>query len=77
MHRVAHAAPTWSETHLEAPDDGLHATPLSALADRLGEALNWRLSGAHRWRYASVARPERGSGLHALEPREQAEGRKE
>lgn len=58
VHWVAHANAAWSETHLEAPDDAVHATLLSAMAEFLGQAPNWRFSEVHRWRYASVARPD-------------------
>jgi len=58
VHWVAHANATWSETHLEMPDDAVHATLLSALDEFLGEASRWRFSEVHRWRYASVARSE-------------------
>jgi len=64
VHWVAHAKAGWSETHLEAPDDAVHATLLSAVGDFLGQAPNWRFSQVHRWRYASVARPD----ACALEP---------
>lgn len=58
VHWVAHANAAWSQTHLEAPDDAVHATLLSALENFLGEAPDWRFSTVHRWRYASVARPD-------------------
>ena len=58
VHWVAHANATWSETHLEAPDDAVHATLLSAMDEFLGEASSWHFSEVHRWRYASVARSD-------------------
>jgi len=64
VHWVAHAKTAWSETHLEAPDDGVRAALLSALDAFLPQAPAWRFSQVHRWRYASVARPD----ASALEP---------
>ena len=63
-HWVAHANAAWSETHLEAPDDAVHAALLSALGDFLAEIPTWRFSQVHRWRHASVARPD----ASAIEP---------
>ncbi|MEO5689884.1 MAG: FAD-dependent oxidoreductase [Burkholderiaceae bacterium] len=62
VHWVAHANPAWSDTHLEAPNDTVHAALLTALEDALGHAPTWRTSQVHRWRHASVARPA-ASGL--------------
>ena len=64
LHWVAHAKAGWSETHLESLDDAVHSTLLAAVRDFLGQAPVWRFSQVHRWRYASVARPDAG----ALEP---------
>jgi predicted NAD/FAD-dependent oxidoreductase len=64
VHWVAHARTAWSETHLEAPDDAVRAALLSALGAFLPQAPTWRFSQVHRWRYASVARPD----ASALEP---------
>jgi renalase len=57
-HWVAHADARWSETHLEAPDNEVHAALLLSMDDFLGQRLEWRCSQVHRWRYASVARRE-------------------
>jgi renalase len=62
VHWVAHANPAWSETHLETPNDVVHAALLAALEDVLGHPPTWRTSQVHRWRYASVARRD-ASGL--------------
>ena len=61
---VAHAKAAWSETHLETPGDVVHAELLCAVADFLGQVPSWRISQVHRWRYASVERPD----ACALEP---------
>lgn len=58
LHWVAHAHAAWSETHLDAPADAVHAALLSALGDFLAQVPTWRFSQVHRWRYASVARPD-------------------
>jgi predicted NAD/FAD-dependent oxidoreductase len=61
-HWVVHANARWSQTHLEMPEDQVHAMLVSALADFLDRTPAWRFSSVHRWRYASVARLD-ASGL--------------
>jgi len=53
---VVHANASWSQTHLEMPEEEVQASLLSALADFLDLTPDWRFSSVHRWRYASVAR---------------------
>jgi renalase len=64
VHWVAHANPSWSETHLDVPNDAVQAALLAALEDVLGHAPTWRTSQVHRWRHASVAHPD----ASALQP---------
>lgn len=55
---LVHAAPQWSEAHLElAPEDVL-ALMRAAVAERTGMALPpLAFAQAHRWRYAMTTRP--------------------
>jgi predicted NAD/FAD-dependent oxidoreductase len=52
-HWVAHARPGWSRQHIEQPAGEVLASMQTALADYLGQPVQWQHCTAHRWRYAS------------------------
>ena len=51
-HWVAHARPGWSRQHIEQPACGVLTQLQTALADYLGQTVQWQHCTAHRWRYA-------------------------
>lgn len=60
---VAHASPSWSRQHLEAPADGVRDALQAAVVALLGQPLHWHLAMVHRWRYARpVLAPRTGPG---------------
>jgi predicted NAD/FAD-dependent oxidoreductase len=60
---VVQATATWSQTHLEAPQEQIAAMLRDALSQMAGQALPQPIaSTAHRWRYALSA----GTGAGAL-----------
>lgn len=54
-HWVAHATTAWSVAHLESASDQVQLQLQQALADWLGEAVQWQYATVHRWRYATLA----------------------
>ena len=52
-HWVAHARPGWSRQHIEQPAGEVLTSMQTALADYLGQPVQWQHCTAHRWRYAS------------------------
>ncbi len=55
---VVHAAPDWSERHLEYERDAIVDKMLGMLADTLGGPLpSIEYAAAHRWRYALTTEP--------------------
>jgi len=63
-HWVAHARSGWSRRHLEQPAAWVEAQMQAALADWLGQPVDWFHCAVHRWRYALPQTP----GLAAAEP---------
>jgi hypothetical protein len=51
-HWVAHARAGWSRRHLEQPPSWVQAQMQAALADYLGQPIDWIHCNVHRWRYA-------------------------
>ena len=51
-HWVLHAHAGWSRQHLEQPTGWIQAHLQAALAEWLGQPVEWRHCVAHRWRYA-------------------------
>ena len=51
-HWVAHASADWSRRHLEQDAAQVQADLQAALAEFLGEPIDWLYATAHRWRYA-------------------------
>jgi hypothetical protein len=64
-HWVVHARPGWSRQHIEQPAGEVLTSMQTALADYLGQPLQWQHCTAHRWRYAlpraMKAKPSRPS----------------
>ncbi len=54
-HWVAHASTAWSQVHLETAADQVQWLLQQALADWLGESVQWQYATVHRWRYATLA----------------------
>ena len=51
-HWVVHARPSWSRRHLEQPAAWVQQQLQDALAECLGQPVQWQHSVVHRWRYA-------------------------
>lgn len=51
-HWVAHARVGWSRRHLEQPAEWVQQQLQAALADCLGQPVDWHHAVVHRWRYA-------------------------
>lgn len=51
-HWVVHASAQWSRNHLEQDATQVQAALQAALADHLGEPIDWLYATVHRWRYA-------------------------
>ena len=51
-HWVAHARPGWSRQNLEQAPDEVQQQLQAALADTLGQPVDWLHCTVHRWRYA-------------------------
>lgn len=56
-HWVLHARASWSRHHLEQPAAWVRTQMQAALAEWLGQAVVWRHSVVHRWRYATSQAP--------------------
>jgi predicted NAD/FAD-dependent oxidoreductase len=61
-HWVVHASSDWSRRHLEQDAAQVQADLQAALADYLGEPIDWLYATVHRWRYAM---PERSTDAPA------------
>ncbi len=51
-HWVAHAHAGWSRRHLDDPAETVQQALQAAIAQALGQPVNWLHSTVHRWRYA-------------------------
>jgi predicted NAD/FAD-dependent oxidoreductase len=51
-HWVVHASAQWSRSHLEQDAAQVQAELQAALAEHLGEPIDWLYATVHRWRYA-------------------------
>lgn len=51
-HWVAHARAGWSRRHLEQPTEWVQQQLQAALAEWLGQPIDWHHAVVHRWRYA-------------------------
>ena len=51
-HWVVHASADWSRRHLEQDAAQVQADLQAALAEHLGEPIDWLYATVHRWRYA-------------------------
>lgn len=51
-HWVAHARAGWSRQHLEQPPEWVQQQLQAALAETLGQPVDWLHCTVHRWRYA-------------------------
>lgn len=51
-HWVAHAGPGFSQQHLEEPAAWVQQQMQAALAEYVGQPLDWQHCTVHRWRYA-------------------------
>ena len=51
-HWVAHARPGWSRQNLEQSPEAVQQQLQAALADTLGQPVDWLHCTVHRWRYA-------------------------
>jgi len=64
-HWVVHARSGWSRQHIEQPACEVLTSMQTALADYLGQPVQWQHCTAHRWRYALAramkAKPSRPS----------------
>jgi predicted NAD/FAD-dependent oxidoreductase len=61
-HWVLHASADWSRRHLEQDAAQVQADLQAALAEFLGEPIDWLYATAHRWRYAM---PDRSTAAPA------------
>lgn len=68
-YRVVQATAAWSREWLEAEAGDVTAALLAALAERLGPLPPVLWQHAHRWRYATVARPIDHTSLCSLDGR--------
>ena len=51
-HWVVHASAQWSRSHLEQDATQVQADLQAAMAEHLGEPIDWLYATVHRWRYA-------------------------
>ena len=69
-HWVVHARSGWSRQHIEQPACEVLTSMQTALADYLGQPVQWQHCTAHRWRYALAramkAKPSRPSWWDAV-----------